>query len=151
MRIAFLASAALGCALAPPANAQTAAPDPLALVDARYDRTAAVARQIWEFAELGYQENRSSALLQAELAKATSLVATGGIDWQKVRRLAETVLDSKSKHLMTASYLSVALLRMEKLAGMAQGVHILLELLENFWIITSCVMTIFRECPANSA
>ena len=73
--------------------------------------------------------------LEAELAKATSLVATGGIDWQKVRRLAETVLDSKSKHLMTASYLSVALLRMEKLAGMAQGVHILLELLENFWII----------------
>jgi len=73
--------------------------------------------------------------LDAEIAKATSLVATGGIDWQKVRRLAETILESKSKHLMTASYLSVALLRQEKLPGLARGVHILLELLENFWVI----------------
>ena len=69
MRIALSASVALACALASPAAAQKVAPDPLALVDARYDRTAAVARAIWDFAELGYQENRSSALLQAELAK----------------------------------------------------------------------------------
>lgn len=62
-------AAALVTTAAMPLLAQMAAPDPLALVDARYDRTATVARQIWDFAELGYQENRSSVLLQTELAK----------------------------------------------------------------------------------
>lgn len=51
---------------AAPANAQ--APDPVALVDAQYERTERVARQIWDWAELGYLENRSSGLLKAELA-----------------------------------------------------------------------------------
>jgi len=77
MRFALSASLALACVLATPALAQKAAPDPLALVDARYDRTAAVARAIWDFAELGYQENRSSALLQAELAKEGFKVTKG--------------------------------------------------------------------------
>lgn len=76
MRVRVFASIALA-ALSAPALAQRAAPDPLALVDARYDRTAAVARAIWEFAELGYQENRSSALLQAELAKEGFKVTKG--------------------------------------------------------------------------
>ena len=77
MRIALFASAALACVLATPALAQKAVPDPLALVDARYDRTAAMAKAIWDFAELGYQEHRSSALLQAELAKEGFKVTKG--------------------------------------------------------------------------
>jgi aminobenzoyl-glutamate utilization protein B len=76
MRARILVSVALA-ALATPALAQRAAPDPMGLVDARYDRTAAVARAIWEFAELGYQEHRSSALLQAELAKEGFKVKKG--------------------------------------------------------------------------
>lgn len=76
MKPAF-ACAALLAATSTAALAQKAAPDPVALVDARYDRTAAVARSIWEFAELGYQENRSSALLQAELAKEGFKVTKG--------------------------------------------------------------------------
>ena len=77
MRVSHLVSAALVGMLAAPAVAQKAAPDPLALVDARMDRTAAVARAIWDYAELGYQENRSSALLQAELARAGFKVTKG--------------------------------------------------------------------------
>lgn len=77
MRVSLLVSASLIGALAGPALAQKAAPDPLALVDARYDRTAAVARAVWDFAELGYQENRSSALLQSELAKEGFKVTKG--------------------------------------------------------------------------
>ncbi len=68
---------ALAATVSTTALAQQGAPDPLALVDARYDRTAAVARAIWDFAELGYQENRSSALLQAELAKEGFKVTKG--------------------------------------------------------------------------
>lgn len=78
MRFVLLASAALACA--GPARAQTAPPDPVALVDARYDRTAAIARQVWDFAELGYQENRSSALLQAELTREGFKLTTGVAD-----------------------------------------------------------------------
>lgn len=43
--------------------------DPVALVDGEAERTARVAQQLWEFAELGYLETQSSGLLQSELAK----------------------------------------------------------------------------------
>lgn len=77
MTFARLMLTALAVSASTGALAQKAAPDPLALVDARYDRTAAVARAIWDFAELGYQENRSSALLQAELAKEGFKITKG--------------------------------------------------------------------------
>jgi len=60
---------------AAPVYAQT--PDPIAFVDARESDTARVARQIWEWAEVGYKEDKSSALLQAELAKAGFKVTKG--------------------------------------------------------------------------
>ena len=71
------ASAASGAAVAAPAAAQ--APDPIALVDARATDTARIARQIWEWAELGYQEDKSSALLASELAKAGFKVTLEGL------------------------------------------------------------------------
>lgn len=49
----------------------------LAFIDAGRERFAAVALQIWEFAEVGYQEARSSALLQQELRKAGFMVESG--------------------------------------------------------------------------
>lgn len=68
-------------ALALAATASTAqaqaAPDPIALVDAREADTARVARQIWEWAELGYKEEKSSALLASELQKAGFKVTKG--------------------------------------------------------------------------
>ncbi len=39
----------------------------LATIDARYDKTADTARKIWEWAELGYQEEKSSGLLKQTL------------------------------------------------------------------------------------
>jgi len=36
-------------------------------IDGRYDQTADIARKLWEWAEVGYQEERSSALLQETL------------------------------------------------------------------------------------
>lgn len=56
-----------------PALALLAAPlaaqdvDPIATVEAEADRTARVAKQIWDFAEVGYLELRSSNLLKDEL------------------------------------------------------------------------------------
>ncbi|MCL4671627.1 MAG: amidohydrolase [Sphingomonadaceae bacterium] len=60
-----------------PVFAQENAPDPVALVDAEYDRTARVARQIWDWAELGYLEDRSSGLVKAELAKEGFAITSG--------------------------------------------------------------------------
>ena len=36
-------------------------------VDQRYSETARIARTLWEYAEVGYQEEKSSALLQTTL------------------------------------------------------------------------------------
>ena len=42
--------------------------DVLVYVDSRYEQTATLARKLWEFAEVGYQEVKSSALIKETLA-----------------------------------------------------------------------------------
>jgi aminobenzoyl-glutamate utilization protein B len=60
------------------AQARPAAADPLAAaIDAKAPAYAAVARRIWEFAEVGYQEEKSSALLQDQLRAAGFTVQAG--------------------------------------------------------------------------
>jgi len=49
-------------------------------IDARYDQTASIARQIWEWAEVGYQEEKSSALLQTTLRDAGFTITAGVAD-----------------------------------------------------------------------
>jgi aminobenzoyl-glutamate utilization protein B len=46
-------------------------------IDARYDNTAGVARQIWDWAEVGYQEEKASALLQQQLRAQGFNIDTG--------------------------------------------------------------------------
>ncbi len=46
-------------------------------IDAKRDQYTAVARQIWEYAELGFQEEKSSALLQKTLGDAGFAVTKG--------------------------------------------------------------------------
>ena len=46
-------------------------------IDAKRDQYAAVAKQIWDYAELGFQEEKSSALLQKTLADAGFVVEKG--------------------------------------------------------------------------
>ena len=58
-----------------PLVAQTA--DPLAEAEAQDARTARIAGQLWEWAELGYLETRSSALLQDELQREGFTVEAG--------------------------------------------------------------------------
>ena len=49
-------------------------------IDARRDSYATVAKQIWGFAEVGYQEEKSSALLQQQLRAAGFQVKAGVAD-----------------------------------------------------------------------
>jgi aminobenzoyl-glutamate utilization protein B len=46
-------------------------------VDARYEQTANIARTIWEYAEVGYQEEKSSKLLQDALASEGFRIEAG--------------------------------------------------------------------------
>lgn len=71
---------AAGLLLAPAAASGQSAPGTdkvLAFLEAARERFASVALQIWEFAEVGYQETRSSALLQQELRRAGFTVESG--------------------------------------------------------------------------
>ena len=70
----FAASLSLGAQTPRPA-ANTA--PMLANLDARSAHYAGVAKQIWTFAEVGYMEEKSSALLQAELEGAGFTVKAG--------------------------------------------------------------------------
>jgi aminobenzoyl-glutamate utilization protein B len=46
-------------------------------IETKRDAYSSIARQIWSFAEVGYQEQKSSALLQSELRKAGFTVKAG--------------------------------------------------------------------------
>jgi aminobenzoyl-glutamate utilization protein B len=55
-------------------------PSVVEAIDARRDHYHQMARRIWSFAEVGYQEQKSSALLQEELARAGFAVKPGVAD-----------------------------------------------------------------------
>ncbi|MBI1394073.1 MAG: amidohydrolase [Alphaproteobacteria bacterium] len=78
---AFCAASAIAL-IAGAANAadDAAAPDVAALsyLDGKYDETASIARSLWEYAEVGYQEDKSSKLLQDKL-KAAGFTITPGV------------------------------------------------------------------------
>lgn len=59
------------------AFAQKTEQEVLKSIDAKYDQYASIAHKIWEFAEVGYQETQSSALLQATLKDAGFNVESG--------------------------------------------------------------------------
>ncbi len=80
---ALAAASILSAAIAGTSDAQAARRSEastkavLAALDARFDHYATVAKQIWGFAEVGYQEEKSSALLQQELRGAGFQVEAG--------------------------------------------------------------------------
>jgi aminobenzoyl-glutamate utilization protein B len=74
--LAILLAAALPLGAQTPKPAANTAPM-LASLDAAAAKYAGVAKQIWTFAEVGYMEEKSSALLQSELAGAGFTVKAG--------------------------------------------------------------------------
>lgn len=65
------------CLLAQWSVAQKTKPEAFKALDAKYDQYASIAHKIWEFAEVGYQEVQSSALLQETLSKAGFTIEKG--------------------------------------------------------------------------
>lgn len=51
------------------AQAQKTKPEVIKAIDSKYDQYSSIAHKIWEYAEVGFQETQSSALLQEVLSK----------------------------------------------------------------------------------
>lgn len=71
--------------------------------------------------------------LQGEIDKLSLPSASSGVDWRKVENLASIILAQKSKDLAVASYLAVALVYNRQVEGLALGLQMYKDLLENFW------------------
>ncbi|MEX2496781.1 MAG: amidohydrolase [Woeseia sp.] len=101
----FCLSALVLCVVLQPAaradSTGNSARDIVSFVDSRYEQTADIARTLWEYAEVGYQEEKSSRLMQDTLAAAgfeieagvagipTAFVATYGSGGPVIGILAE--------------------------------------------------------------
>lgn len=71
--------------------------------------------------------------LEAEINKMYSPTAASSLNWDKAVQLASAILAQKSKHIMVASYLSLALLKTRGLDGLEESLRMFRKLLENFW------------------
>ncbi|MFA6147107.1 MAG: type VI secretion system protein TssA [bacterium] len=71
--------------------------------------------------------------LQAEVDKFSSPSASGALDWDKVVKLSSDILSQKSKDLLVASYLAVALIQTKKFEGVEIGSRIYRDLIEAHW------------------
>lgn len=70
-------AAILLCCLVLPTRAQKSKDDVFKSIDSKYDQYSNIAHRIWEFAEVGYQEVKSSELLQETLSKAGFKIERG--------------------------------------------------------------------------
>lgn len=71
--------------------------------------------------------------LQTEIDVKPS-AGTGGTNWNRVEELATTILETRSKDILVASYLAVGLLHTKGVAdGLFDGVTMLKGLIEQFW------------------
>lgn len=77
LALAGALSLSLPVALSAQGKKGDAAKPVLAALDARFDHYAGIAKQIWGFAEVGYQEVKSSALLQQQFKEAGFNLETG--------------------------------------------------------------------------
>lgn len=72
-------------------------------------------------------------LLQMEISRMSNPAATGAPDWQRVVELSTSLLTSTGKDMLVACYLTNGLLRIRGLSGLHDGVHMLADLLQNWW------------------
>ncbi len=71
--------------------------------------------------------------LQEEVDKLSLPSAAGGVNWEKVTRFAAEILAHKSKDLLVATYLAVALIYTRRQDGFSCGVKLIMDLLVRFW------------------
>jgi len=70
--------------------------------------------------------------LEVELAKQESL-SSETVDWKRVSALSSEILSASSKDMLVAAYLAQSLLINEGYSGLAVGLKILNDMVENHW------------------
>lgn len=71
--------------------------------------------------------------LLEEIGKLGSLQGAAAVDWRAVTETAAAVLDKRAKDIPAAVYLCVGLAQTGGMAGMADGLRVLADLLSRWW------------------
>ncbi|MEB0123211.1 type VI secretion system protein TssA [Pseudomonas sp. CCI1.2] len=79
------------------------------------------------------REGAAFSLAQIELDKLNNIHAESGVDWQKVADACVKVLREEGKDFNAAVWLLCAWTTLQGVSGLANGLHILREMLELYW------------------
>jgi type VI secretion system protein VasJ len=71
--------------------------------------------------------------LAAEIGKLESVEGKTTLRWPEVVKLSTTLLSSKSKDLLVASYMTLGLFRTKSYAGMHEGLLVCRDMINTFW------------------
>lgn len=73
-------------------------------------------------------------LLQSEIEKLSNPLKRDAPDWSRIVTLAIALLDSKGKDLLVAAYMTAALLETRGLPGLLDGLQVVRDLLQQYWV-----------------
>ncbi|MGD9971520.1 MAG: type VI secretion system protein TssA [Desulfatirhabdiaceae bacterium] len=71
--------------------------------------------------------------LQEEIDKLNSVTLAGSVDWNRVVNLGAEILETRSKDILVAVYMSVGLMQTLGIEGMIAGVGVINDLVTTFW------------------
>ncbi len=71
--------------------------------------------------------------LTDEIKKLSSPTAQSTTDWVVVNGLCQKILGEQSKNILVACYFSISLFKIDGMKSCALGVHVLNDLITNFW------------------
>lgn len=79
------------------------------------------------------REDAAFEKIEAEMAKLTSATSSPLMDWNVINQLCTELLATKGKDLLVACYLAAGLLEKRSLAGLADGLKVIADMLETYW------------------
>nr|WP_255592939.1 type VI secretion system protein TssA [Bordetella sp. BOR01] len=79
------------------------------------------------------RDGEAFAAMRTQIDQLTDIHATAPVDWKAVARLGTQVLGQEGKDLTVGAWLTVALLHIRGLAGLADGIHLLRDLVTIHW------------------
>jgi len=79
------------------------------------------------------RDGEAYAAMRGQIDQLTDIHASGVVDWNAVARLGAQILKDEGKDLSAGAWLALALLHTRALAGLADGVHVLRDLVATYW------------------
>ncbi|MBO1112818.1 type VI secretion system protein TssA [Bordetella petrii] len=79
------------------------------------------------------RDGEAYAAMRVQIDQLTDIHASAVVDWNAVARLGTQILNDEGKDLSVGAWLALALLHTRALAGLADGVHVLRDLVTTYW------------------